>query len=148
MGLDTEYQRYPLFEGYETGSRDGKPVAPLLGDLTGFNGAATDLQIGPMTFYLAYCDHVVIYHFSPHSVNSSNCTISWLVDADAEKGKDYKLEDLTWLWDVTTIADKRIIEANQAGVNSKFYEPGPYSKMEDLTQRFSEWYLDIMKGEE
>jgi Rieske 2Fe-2S family protein len=144
VGLDTEYQRYPLFEGYETGSRDGKPVAPLLGDLTGFDGAATDLHIGPMTFLLAYCDHVVIYHFSPHTVDSCSCTISWLVNADAEEGRDYTLDDLTWLWDVTTIADKRIIEANQAGVNSRFYEPGPYSKMEDLTQRFSEWYLDIM----
>ena len=147
VGLDTEYQRYPLFEGYETGSKDGKAVAPLLGDLTGYDGAATDVQIGPTTFYLAYCDHVVIYHFSPQTVNSCNCAISWLVTADAEEGKDYDLEDLTWLWDVTTMADKRIIEGNQAGVNSRFYEPGPYTKMEDLTQRFSEWYLNIMKDE-
>ncbi len=146
VGLDTEYQRYPLFEGYETGSKDGKGLAPLLGDLNGYDGGATDLHMGPMTFFLAYCDHVVIYHFSPHTVNNCSCTITWLVNADAEPDKDYKLEDLTWLWDVTTIADKKIIEDNQSGVNSRFYEPGPYTEMEELTQRFSEWYLAIMRN--
>jgi Rieske 2Fe-2S family protein len=145
VGLDTEYQRYPLFEGYETGSRDGKPLAPLLGDLTGYNGGATDLHIGPMTFFLAYCDHVVIYHFWPRTVKSCSCTITWLVNATAQEGRDYTLDDLMWLWDVTTIEDKKIIEDNQAGVDSRFYEPGPYTEMEELTQRFAEWYLDIMK---
>ncbi len=147
VGQDTEYQRYPLFEGNDTGSRDGKPLAPLLGDLKGYDGAATDLHIGPLTFFLAYCDHVVIYHFSPHTVSSCRCTISWLVKADAKEGTDYRLDDLVWLWDVTTIADKRIIEANQAGVNSRFFEPGPYGTMEKLTRRFSEWYLNIIRDE-
>ena len=30
-----QYSRTALFEGYQTGSREGKPVAPLLGKLTG-----------------------------------------------------------------------------------------------------------------
>lgn len=145
VGLDTEYQRYPLFEGYQTGSKDGKALAPLLGDLTGYDGGATDLHIGPLTFFLAYCDHVVIYHFSPRTVESSSCTVTWLVSAAAEEGVDYSVEDLVWLWDVTTLADKKIIEDNQSGVNSRFYEPGPYSEMEALTQRFAEWYLDVMR---
>jgi phenylpropionate dioxygenase-like ring-hydroxylating dioxygenase large terminal subunit len=51
------------------------------------------------------------------------------------------VDDVTWLWDVTTIADKSIIERNQAGVNSRFYEPGPLSAMEDFTHRFLRWYL-------
>ena len=74
--------------------------------------------------------------------------MSWLVRADAEEGSDYDLENLTWLWDVTTLADKRIIEANQQGISSRFYEPGPYSEMEELTQRFSEWYLSTMSDED
>ena len=28
---------------------------------------------------------------------------------DAEEGKDYDIEEMKWMWDVTTIADKRII---------------------------------------
>ncbi len=68
-----------------------------------------------------------------------------MVNESAEEGKDYDLSALKWLWDVTTIADKEIIENNQAGVNSRFYEPGPYTEMEDFTRRFSDWYLEVMK---
>ena len=34
------YDRYALFEGYLTGSQDGKPLAPLLGRLTEWDGGA------------------------------------------------------------------------------------------------------------
>jgi len=58
---------------------------------------------------------------------------------------DYDRAQLTWLWDVTTVADKTIIERNQAGVDSRFYVPGPLSSMEDFTRRFLEWYVAIMR---
>lgn len=145
LGIERQYDRYPLFDGCVTGSRDGKPVAPLLGSLKGYDGGATDIQVGPVTFFLAYCDHVVVYRFTPRSIHSTDCEITWLVNEKAEEGKDYSIEELTWLWDVTTIADKRIIENNQAGVNSRFYEPGPYSRMEAFTGQFVQWYLEVMK---
>ncbi|HEY7840606.1 MAG TPA: SRPBCC family protein, partial [Gammaproteobacteria bacterium] len=78
-------------------------------------------------------------------LDSTDCEISWLVRGDAVEGKDYDVSRLKWLWDVTTIADKRIIEDNAAGMKSRFYEPGPYTPMEDFTRRFIEWYLDAMK---
>ena len=40
-----------------------------------------------------------------------------VVRDDAEEGKDYDIDRMKWLWDVTTIADKTIIEKNQEGVN-------------------------------
>ena len=64
---------------------------------------------------------------------------------DAEQGKDYNVQDLVWLWDVTTHADKRIIERNSQGVNSRFYRPGPLSSMEFYTWDFLSWYLEAMK---
>ena len=140
-GTDRSYERYPLLRGHVTGSADGKPVAPLLGDIVDYDGGATDFQVGPVTYALAYCDHVVVYRFTPLSVNATDCDITWLVNESAEEGKDYDLKKLTWLWDVTTIADQHIIERNQEGVNSRFYEPGPYSKMEDFTQVFVDWYV-------
>ena len=145
VGNDRSYERYPLIRGHVTGSRTGKPVAPLLGDISEYDGGATDFQIGPVTFALAYCDHVVLYRFTPLSVDSTDCDITWLVHENAEEGKDYEVKELTWLWDVTTIADQHIIERNQAGVNSRFYEPGPYSLMEDFTARFVDWYLETIK---
>ena len=46
------------------------------------------------------------------------------------------------MWDVTSIADKRIIDHNQKGVNSRYYRPGPYSPMEMTSQSMTEWYLE------
>ncbi len=43
--------------------------------------------------------------------------------------------------DVTSIADKRIIEHNQKGVSSRFYRPGPYTGAESLSKRFADWYV-------
>ena len=88
---------------------------------------------------------MVLYRFTPLSAHRCDCDITWLVNGDAEEGKDYDKANVIWLWDVTTRADKKIIENNQRGVNSRFYEPGPYSEMEEVTQRFIAWYLDTMK---
>jgi Rieske 2Fe-2S family protein len=146
LGTDRDFERYPLLRGHLTGSRDGKPVAPLMGSITGYDGGATDLHIGPMTFGLMYCDHIVLYRFTPRAMRSTDCEVTWLVNETAVEGRDYDRAALTWLWDVTTIADKTIIERNQAGIDSRFYEPGPLSPMEDFTQRFMEWYVATMRG--
>jgi Rieske 2Fe-2S family protein len=146
LGIDRSFDRYPLLRGHLTGSRDGKPVAPLMGTITGYDGGATDVHIGPTTFGLAYCDHVVLYRFTPRGIRITDCEITWLVNGSAVEGKDYDRAALTWLWDVTTVADKQIIERNQAGVDSRFYEPGPLTPMEDFTRRFLEWYVSTMRG--
>ena len=139
------YDRHPLFEGYLTGSEDGKPLAPLLGDIADFDGGASNLQIGPVTFFLIYSDHVVAYLFTPRGPLESDCLVAWLVRGDAIEGRDYDLGRLTWLWDVTTAADKAIIEHNQQGVSSRFYQPGPYSPMESFPTRFADWYLKSIR---
>ena len=145
FGADFAFGRYPLIREHLTGSEDGKPLAPLLGDIREFDGGATDLQIGPVTYALMYCDHVVIYRFTPLTIDTADCDITWLVRGDAEEGRDYDKEKLTWLWDITTQADKTIIERNQQGVNSRYYVPGPLSEMEDYTWKFLAWYLETMK---
>ena len=145
FGNGYAFERYPMWRGHITGSEDGKPVAPLMGEIKDYDGGTTDFQVGPVTFALAYCDHVVIYRFTPVSLDKSECDITWLVNGDAEECKDYDKAALTWLWDVTTLADKRIIEYNAEGVKSRFYEPGPYSKMEEYTWKFMSWYLQAIR---
>jgi hypothetical protein len=41
------------------------------------------------------------------------------VRGGARAGIDYNPSRLTWLWQVTSVADKRIIELNQQGINSR-----------------------------
>jgi Rieske 2Fe-2S family protein len=141
FGADRAYEHYPLLRGHVTGSQDGKPLAPLLGDISDYDGGAHDIKIGPLLYGLCYSDHVVLYSFKPISKDYSDCEITWLVKDTAVEGKDYDKDRLTWLWDVTTKADKSIIEHNQAGVSSRMFEPGPFSTFEGSTQRWVEWYL-------
>lgn len=135
------YSRTALFEGYLTGSKDGQPVAPLLGVFTNYDGGASDFSFGPFSFLLAYSDHVVAYVFTPVDLRNSKCEIYWLVRGDTEEGKDYDIGELTWLWDVTTEADKKIIVNNYKGVCSRYYEPGPFSTMERAERVYVEWLL-------
>ena len=136
--------RYALTRDAVTGSDDGKAVAPLMGQFRDYDGGATFFHIGPLSFFLAYPDHGVIYRFVPRAVQRCDLEVCWLVQRDAVQGVDYDVDRLTWMWRVTSDADKRIIEANQAGVNSRYYIPGPLAVMESLVPRFVDWYAREM----
>lgn len=134
--------RYPLYDGVRTGGPEGNPVAPLMGKFTDYDGGVTSTHFAPSSFFIAYPDHGVIYRFIPLTRGTSAMELIWLVKGGAKAGTDYDLDKLTWLWRVTTEADKRITENNQKGVNSRFYEPGPYAPAEPNAIRWIEWYLD------
>lgn len=142
-----QYDRNPLLPRNVSGTLGGKPAAPLLGDLTDYDGGASELMVGPMMFFLIYDDHIVGYRFAPTDIDNCVCDIFWFVHEDADENKDYKLEQLTWLWDVTTIADKTIIMNNQKGVNSKYYSPGRLSNMESFQQSFLNWYINKISSD-
>ncbi len=133
--------RSALLPGHLTGSPDGQKVAPLMGAFPQHDGNSTYFDIGPVSDFLAYADHGVIYRFIPRAVDRTEMEVIWLVHADAVAGRDYDPARLTWLWQLTSVEDKLIIERNQEGVNSRYYEPGPYSLQEDYTSRFVAWYL-------
>ena len=139
------YWRSALFDGYKTGSKDGAPIAPLLGNLTDYDGGASDIGVGPLSFFLAYSDHVVGYVFTPVDLTHCECKVYWLVRGDAEEGRDYDVADLVWLWDVTTLADEKIIVDNWKGVNSRYYRPGPFSRMEESEQGWVHWILHELR---
>jgi phenylpropionate dioxygenase-like ring-hydroxylating dioxygenase large terminal subunit len=133
--------RSALYDGVASATSDGQPVARLMGDFADYDGNSTYFDIGPLSDFLAYADHGVIYRFIPRAVQHTEMEVVWLVHEDAVEGKDYDLERLTWLWNTTSAEDKKIVEANQAGVNSRFFVPGPYSLQEPYALRFIEWYL-------
>ena len=142
------YSRTALFEGYLTGSKDGQPLAPLLGELKTFDGGGSDFTFGPFNFMLAYSDHVVVYVFCPVSHTESKLSVLWLVNGDAVEGRDYDLDALTWLWHQTTLEDLRIIEDNWRGVQSRYYEPGPFSELERAESVYVDWLVGELLGEQ
>lgn len=138
-------QRSSFDPGILTGSEDGSPVAPLMGGLPGYDGGMSFFGVGPTSACLAYSDHGIIYRFIPKTVDSTEMEVIWLVRSDAREGLDYDLRRLIWLWTVTSLADKRIIEVNQQGVKSRFYEPSAYTPMEVLTLNFTDALIDRLR---
>jgi phenylpropionate dioxygenase-like ring-hydroxylating dioxygenase large terminal subunit len=137
--------RYALYDGFDTGSKSGKAVAPLMGKFKGYDGGTADIQLGPLTFMLNYPDHCVLYRFIPRSITKTDMEVVWFVKGDAVKGKDYSKEEVIWLWHKTTMEDEYIILRNNAGINSHFFEPGPYHpEFEFLCIKFIDWYLSVL----
>jgi len=139
-----QYGRNPLVAGKVSGSEDGSALSPLLGNLATYSGGASELMIGPLMYFLIYDDHMVGYRFLPVSKAQTVCDVYWFVRSDAVDGRDFDSAKLTWLWGVTTQEDKRIIENNQTGVNSRFYQPGHLSDMEHFLQSFLRWYIQSL----
>ncbi|MCP3732730.1 aromatic ring-hydroxylating dioxygenase subunit alpha [Sphingomonas sp. MG17] len=135
--------RQPIGLGRDTQSHDGKPIAPLMGDFTHYDGGETAMHLGRLSFAGCYNDHAVIFQFMPRGVEETNVVATWLVDADADPGT-LDIGSLTFMWDVTTKQDKRIIEDNAAGVRSRAYRPGPYTALESQSASFVASYLEIM----
>ncbi|ARN75952.1 aromatic ring-hydroxylating oxygenase subunit alpha [Oceanicoccus sagamiensis] len=138
--------RYALYDGYLTGSETGQAVAPLMGNIKGYDGGAGDFQLGPLTFMLNYPDHCVLYRFIPRGITQTDMEVVWFVNGDAEEGKDYNKEEVSWLWHHTSLEDEYIILRNNEGVNSHFFEPGPYHpEFEAICIEFVDWYLDALQ---
>ena len=147
FGACAHAMRYGLFDGYVTGTQDGRPAAPLMGDIQDYDGGVGDFQMGPLSFMLNYPDHCVLYRFLPRSLTETDMELVWLVRGDAVEGTDYDLDRLTWLWHHTTLEDEYIITRNAAGVNSRFFEPGPYHPEFEFTlTQFIHWYLHTLEA--
>ncbi|MGH8254572.1 MAG: aromatic ring-hydroxylating oxygenase subunit alpha [Steroidobacteraceae bacterium] len=138
--------RSALQPGHLTASEDGQAVAPLMGAFRQHDGSSTYFDVGPISDFLAYPDYGLIYRFIPRSADRTEMEVIWLVHADALAGRDYSVERLSWLWQLTSVEDKLIIERNQQGVDSRYYEPGPYSLQEEYAGRFVAWYLAELRG--
>lgn len=139
--------RYPLKKGMHTASEDGSLMAPLMGRFTAPDGGVTSAHVGGLNFVVAYVDHSVIYRFIPKTATTSELEVIWLVKKGAVAGKDYDYDRLTWLWVVTSEADKKIIEWNSAGMNSTYYRPGPIAPMEYNEKRWLDWYIaELARG--
>ena len=138
--VDFSYSRHSLYEDYDTGSDNGKPVAPLLGSLQGYDQGAMDLYVGFLNPLLVYNDHAVIYRFIPIDRERSVQEILWLVHEDAEEGRDYDLQRLMALG-----CDHQGRQAHHReepeGGEFPLYQPGPLAEMEAFTQRFINYYL-------
>lgn len=135
--------RSPIGQKRRTLSRDGAPVSALMGAFTDYDGGETQMRFGRLSFASAANDHVTLVQIQPRSAQQTDMVLTWLVDADADPALD--VDPVQWMWDVTTIQDKQIIEDNAAGIRSNAYRPGPYTVLENETAAFVQMYKSEMK---
>ena len=137
-------ERTPFSGNRLSETKNGKPASKLMGDFNEFDGGYTTIGTSPFNSLLMCNDFATAFTFIPKGPMETDVEIMWLVDKDAEEGIDYDLKNIIWMWDKTTIADKKIIENNQKGVNSNKYIPGPLSEMEKGLEKFKKWYLKTL----
>ena len=113
-----------------------------MGSLKEHDGGNLGITIYPYIWFVAVSDYAMLFRLLPMDAGRTELELTWLVRKDAVAGVDYKVERVTWLWKVTTEQDCTIIQNNQKGVNSRRYQPGPYSKAEQGVANFTKWYLE------
>jgi glycine betaine catabolism A len=148
-GEDFRITRLPFTEGAISTTMDGKPaVSRLLGNIPhGDIGSVRWVQY-PSTFNHVLGDYAVLIRMLPLGPSETQFTAKWLVNREAEEGRDYNVQRLTEVWDETNRQDIALVERNQLGVNSFGYEPGPYSQeTEGGVINFVEWYCHTMERE-
>lgn len=141
-------ERYPYQPGFVTMSADGRQIAPPFGQIADIDIGVWSIVQYPNFWLDVNHDYAWAMHLRPLSATLTEVEASWLVRADAVEGRDYDLERLIWFWKTTAEQDWRLCEDNQAGVNSRYYRPGPYSDYaEGGPGQFVDWYLSNLTGE-
>jgi Rieske 2Fe-2S family protein len=138
--------RVPVGNDYLTEAIGGTPVAPLMVSYGEYDFAQTAVTFNPLAHVIASSDHAVAFRFTPRGPSNTDVEALWLVRHDAVEGRDYDLDVLTRVWDITLQEDKVITENNQAGILSTQYTPGPHSEHETRISDFVAWYVGRIRG--
>lgn len=138
--------RLPFEHGVSM-TMDGQPgCRKLLGNLTDPDLGSVRLLSLPNSWNHLQGDHAIAFRVLPLGPQETLVTTKWLVHKDAREGTDYDIERLTRVWTATNDQDRMVVEQNQLGVNSRAYEPGPYSQtIEFGVQDFIDWYTGEMQ---
>ena len=141
----------PLKEGVQTFSISGETVcSKLLGEFGRMedipDGFGAGFVIQPaMTAILFHVDYGLIQEMRPMGTDRVEFTNRWFVHEDAEEGRDFEVEQLIDLWEVTNLQDQERCEGVQRGVQSRRFVPGPNSiSREHQIRSALLMYLELM----
>jgi Rieske 2Fe-2S family protein len=156
------WQRIELLHGRPTGFRAERLVLEgtgesmtvdtrvactrLLGSITERRLGTLHLHVQPNAWFHFMSDHVLTFAVFPIDRERTLVRTTWLVNAEAEEGKDYDVEKLTHVWDATNNQDAHFVEETQRGTASPEYVPGPLSATEFMVDLFHRWYDERMRA--
>ncbi|TLF51625.1 aromatic ring-hydroxylating dioxygenase subunit alpha [Halomonas urmiana] len=138
--------RTPLLDGAVSMTMDGKQACQkLMGNLQSADLGSLRILHLPNSWNHFMGDHAVVFRVMPLGPQQTVVTTKWLVHKDAMEEVDYVPEQMRKVWDATNDQDRRLAEENQRGINSKAYQPGPYSETYEFgVIDFIDWYSERM----
>jgi len=144
--------RGPFLGGYmdivdssESLTVSGRSCGVMVGDLPN-----DDLKrvyyysLFPNVLLSLHPDYVMYHTLWPKAPGETLVTCEWLFHPDTLKDPSYNPDDGVEFWDMTNRQDWHVCELSQAGVQSKRYTPGPYSRREGLSAAFDREVLGAL----
>ena len=119
-------------DGVETMSMDGRRRREYL---PGLNEAQRQqvvyYAIYPNFLLSLHPDYVMTHTLWPRAHDRTEIVCEWHVHPAELARPDFQLDDAVEFWDLTNREDWWVSEQSQAGINSRVYQPGPYSEREE-----------------
>jgi Rieske 2Fe-2S family protein len=125
--------------GVETMSMDGKRRRAFLPNLTASQREEVAyFSIYPNFLLSLHPDYMMTHTLWPRAHDRTEIVCEWHFHPDEMARADFRMDDAIDFWDLTNREDWWIAEQSQAGINSRVYQPGPYSEREELLWSFDE----------
>jgi Rieske 2Fe-2S family protein len=127
----------------ETMSVDGKRRRDFLPGLTEQErGRVSYYAIYPNLLLSLHPDYMMTHTLWPSAVDRTQIICEWHFHPDELAKPDFQGDDAVEFWDQTNREDWAISELSQLGIQSRAYQPGPYSTRESLLHAFDEMVLE------
>jgi Rieske 2Fe-2S family protein len=97
--------------------------------------------IYPNFFLSLHPDYMMTHTLWPKAVDQTEVVCEWHFHPDEMAKPDFRADDAIEFWDLTNQEDWAITEQSQAGIQSRAYTPGPYSRREELLSAFQDMVL-------
>jgi len=95
-------------------------------------------SIYPNLLLTLHPDYMMTHTLWPRAHDRTEIVCEWHFHPDEMAKPGFHADDAIEFWDLTNREDWWIAEQSQAGINSRVYQPGPYSTREELLWSFDE----------
>lgn len=133
--------RGPLAPGYQSETIGGKRVGPLMGRFTESDEASVFSNFNPLDSVFMSVDHASIFSIRPLSHDQVYWQTTWLIDKDAQEGRDYDADEVCEFYTEVNAEDFPIWERTYQGATSRADRPGRLAPQESLIGEFQRWYV-------
>jgi glycine betaine catabolism A len=124
-------------QGHQSLTMSGRSCGVTVGDLPDEDlNRVYYYTIFPNMLLSLHPDYVMFHTLWPEAPDRTRIFCSWLFHPETLSNPAHDPEDGIAFWDMTNRQDWHICEQSQLGVQSRAYQPGPYSKRESLSVQF------------